>query len=100
MAVTGLEAARAYLAAANAAKSQSTSPTEGPGFGEVLNQALQSVVGSAKGADAAAASAVAGKGDLIDVVTAVAAAQASLQTVVAVRDQVINAYQEILRLPI
>ena len=41
-----------------------------------------------------------GKADLVDVVTAVAAAEATLETVVTVRDQVIKAYQDILRMPI
>ena len=41
-----------------------------------------------------------GRGELIDVVTAVASAEASLETVMAVRDQVISAYQEIMRMPI
>jgi flagellar hook-basal body complex protein FliE len=33
-------------------------------------------------------------------VTAIAAAETQMQTVIAVRDQVISAYQEILRMPI
>jgi flagellar hook-basal body complex protein FliE len=41
-----------------------------------------------------------GKGDLVDVVTAVAAAEATMETVIAVRDEVIKAYQEIMRMPI
>ena len=36
----------------------------------------------------------------LDVVTAVAAAEVQLESVVAVRDQVIRAYQEILRMPV
>jgi flagellar hook-basal body complex protein FliE len=43
---------------------------------------------------------VAGKAELIDVVTAISSAEASLETVMAVRDQVISAYQEIMRMPI
>jgi flagellar hook-basal body complex protein FliE len=46
------------------------------------------------------ASAVQGQGSLIDVVTAVSSAEASLEQVMAVRDQVISAYQEIMRMPI
>jgi len=38
--------------------------------------------------------------ELIDAVTAVSSAETSLQTVIAIRDQVINAYQEIMRMPI
>lgn len=40
------------------------------------------------------------KADLTQVVTAVAEADLTLQTVVAVRDKVIEAYKEILRTPI
>ncbi|NBX04163.1 MAG: flagellar hook-basal body complex protein FliE, partial [Alphaproteobacteria bacterium] len=41
-----------------------------------------------------------GKVDLTDLVTAVSSAELTLNTVVAVRDKVINAYQEIIRMPI
>ena len=51
-------------------------------------------------AEMKANSAVQGKGDLVDVVTAVQAAEVSLETVVAIRDKVIAAYQEIMRMPI
>jgi flagellar hook-basal body complex protein FliE len=43
---------------------------------------------------------VQGKAQLVDVVTAVSAAQSSMETVMAIRDQVISAYQEIMRMPI
>jgi flagellar hook-basal body complex protein FliE len=43
---------------------------------------------------------ISGEADLKDVVTAVANAQQTLETVVAVRDKVLSAYQEILRMPI
>ena len=46
------------------------------------------------------AQSVAGKAELTDVVTAVTSAELTLQTVVAVRDRVISAYQEIMRMPI
>ena len=41
-----------------------------------------------------------GRAQLVDVVTAVSSAQASLETVMAVRDQVISAYKEIMAMPI
>ena len=44
--------------------------------------------------------AAAGTADLNDVVMAVGKAEMTLQTVVAVRDRVIQAYQEIIRMPI
>jgi flagellar hook-basal body complex protein FliE len=41
-----------------------------------------------------------GKADLVDVVTAISSAQTSLSTMLAVRDQVIQAYQSVLNMPI
>ena len=41
-----------------------------------------------------------GDAELIDVATAVSAAEITLETMVAVRDEVVRAYQEILRMPI
>ena len=46
------------------------------------------------------AAAAAGKADLNTVVVAVAEADLTLKTVVAVRDKVLAAYREILRMPI
>jgi flagellar hook-basal body complex protein FliE len=43
---------------------------------------------------------VQGKTDLINVVTAVSSAEASLDTMVSIRDQVISAYQQIMAMPI
>ena len=44
--------------------------------------------------------ATAGKANVTDVVEAVSSAEVTLQAVTAVRDRVVNAYQEILRMPI
>lgn len=72
----------------------------GSGFGEMLTEALQSTVDAQKTAEATSVKAVSGKADVTDVVTAVTNAEVALDTVVAVRDRVINAYQEIMRMPI
>jgi flagellar hook-basal body complex protein FliE len=70
------------------------------GFGEMLSEALQSTVDAQKAAETTSAKAVNGKADVTDVVTAVTNAEVALDTVVAVRDRVISAYQEIMRMPI
>lgn len=72
----------------------------GTDFAAVLKDAAKMAIGTAKGAEQASLSAVAGKADIRDVVSAVANAELTLQTVVNVRDKVINAYNEILRMPI
>ncbi len=54
---------------------------------------------AAKG-DKAALLAAQGKANLVDVVTAVSESEAAIETLVAVRDRVIAAYEEIMRMPI
>ncbi|MFV0623217.1 flagellar hook-basal body complex protein FliE [Sphingomonas sp. ac-8] len=70
------------------------------GFGAMVEQMVTDAAGSMRQAEAASARQVAGKGDLIDVVTAIGAAETALDTVVAVRDRVVNAYSDIMRLQI
>lgn len=72
----------------------------GPSFGELLKAGIQNTVSSIRGGEAASASAVTGKADLNDVVQAVTRAEMSLQTVVAIRDRLLTAYQDLLRMPI
>ncbi|RAK63701.1 flagellar hook-basal body complex protein FliE [Phenylobacterium kunshanense] len=76
-----------------------SAPVQG-GFGDLVKAAITDAVSSSKHAERQMANQVAGKAELVDVVTAVSAAEASLETVMAVRDQVISAYQEIMRMPI
>jgi flagellar hook-basal body complex protein FliE len=69
------------------------------GFPNMLQQFVGDTAESARKAEASIAQAAAGKGDLVDVVTAVAESEAALETLVAVRDRVIAAYEEIMRMP-
>ena len=72
----------------------------GGSFGQLLSGVLNDAVNSGRAAEAKTASVAQGKGDLVDVVTAVNSAEMSLETVVAIRDRVISAYQDIMRMPI
>jgi flagellar hook-basal body complex protein FliE len=100
----GASAAKAYMQtvqtmAGKAGGAPSAEETKGSGFGDILGQAIQSVTSAGNTAETGIANAAMGKGDLVDVATAVAAAEATLETVVAVRDEVIKAYQDIMRMP-
>lgn len=102
-----LAALRAYAAAAQqAAGAPASNPAgETPGaagvdFGAMVMDAVGQTEASISNAENLTAQAATGQAELVDVVTAVAAAEVQLETVVAVRDQVIKAYQEILRMPI
>lgn len=90
----------------NAAQQLTGQPVEetqsrtGPSFSEVLqdfgNQAL--AVGHED--EKQTLSAVTGKANMTDVVMAVSNAELTVQTVTAVRDRVVAAYQEVMRMPI
>ncbi len=70
------------------------------GFGSALQRALQGVVETGHDADAKAMTAIAGGGNLTEVVTAVSKAELALQSTMAIRDRVVQAYQDIMRMPI
>lgn len=72
----------------------------GAAFSKVLNGAMEQTMRTTQNAEAQMVAHSQGKADLIDAVTAVSTAEASLESVIAIRDQVISAYQEILRMPI
>jgi flagellar hook-basal body complex protein FliE len=101
--VTPMLAARAYAAVQNqGAKPPGVSSTQDDGadFGQMVVKAMDDVSASSKQAEKAMTSHLQGKGDLVDVVTSISSAQSSLETMMAVRDQVIQAYQSILNMPI
>ena len=103
--ITPLAAANAYSAAQKAISvdpglSEEPAGASGGGFADILKSAMGDAMKSSKNAEQQMAAQVAGKTELVDVVTAISAAEASLETVMAVRDQVISAYQEIMRMPI
>jgi flagellar hook-basal body complex protein FliE len=76
-------------------------PTDGGGqsFGKVLQDAATGLVDSLNKSEKTSLQAVTGKADLAAVTEAVTNAQMALQTAVALRDRVIAAYQDIIKMP-
>lgn len=72
----------------------------GPGFLDLIKKATTDSIDTMRAGEKASADAVIGTAGLTDVVEAVTAAELTLQTVVAVRDRLLGAYQEIMRMPI
>ena len=72
----------------------------GPDFAAVLKQAMDGVAAAGRKSDAAVGAVAAGRANLIDVVTAVAEAETAVSALVAVRDNVIQSYQEVMRMTI
>jgi len=100
--MTPLQAARAYGAAIKQSDNlmKDVAATGRPDFGQMLQGALEQTAKSTQHAENMMVAQQQGKAELIDAVTAVASAETSLQSVIAIRDQVISAYQEIMRMPI
>ncbi|HUO12232.1 MAG TPA: flagellar hook-basal body complex protein FliE, partial [Caulobacteraceae bacterium] len=75
-------------------------PAAGPSFGQLVNQAMNSAVSDSRAAETQMTAQMQGKANLVDVVTAVSDAQTSLSTMIAVRNQMIQSYQQIMNMAI
>jgi flagellar hook-basal body complex protein FliE len=103
MPVSAINAATAYAKAAQSGAGEGLAARPSPGTGDfagLVKEALGSAAGGGKAAEATAAQVLTGQAEMSEVVIAVANAELALQTVVAVRDKVVQAYQDILRMPI
>ena len=70
------------------------------GFDSVMKQVTTDAIGTLKAGEAASISAMQGKESTRKVVEALMSAEQALQTAVAVRDKVVQAYQEVVRMSI
>lgn len=96
-------AANAYAALARAAEAGGQGkPAEGNGvsFGALLKDQLGTMMEVGRNSDSQALAMASGKANVVDVVTAVAETEVAVETLVSVRDKVIQAYEEIMRMPI
>ena len=103
MTVAGIgQALKAYGAAVSRAEGQALSPAtgDGGGFAGLVRTQLDAARTDLRAGEAKAVEALTGRASLQDVVEAVTEAELSLQKMTAVRDRVISAYQEIMRMPI
>ncbi len=101
--VSPLLAARAYAAAQTTGGLGQTGgarPAGQPDFASMLRGVVTDAVQTSRAAETQMAAHATGRTDLVSAVTAISSAEASLETVIAIRDQVISAYQEIMRMPI
>jgi flagellar hook-basal body complex protein FliE len=109
MSVSALSAANAYAATLGRAKiapkgaegeTPSIAGAKGSSFGDLVKQAATDLTATTKTAEKMSLAGISRQAELVDVVTAVTNAEMTLETVVAVRDKVISAYQEIMRMSI
>ncbi len=95
----GPGAAAAAYRAAQSIGGEAT-PAGGSSFGALLGQMTQGALEAGHAADTTSAAALVGQGGVTEVVMAVSKAELALQTAVAVRDRVVAAYQDVMRMPI
>jgi flagellar hook-basal body complex protein FliE len=101
--MTPTAAANAYAAMAKAAQPDAGAAKDFARTGEfagLLERSVSGLLESGQAAEKAGFAAAAGKADVVDVVTAVSETELALETMVTVRDRVIQAYEEIMRMPI
>lgn len=96
-----LAAARAYGATqALPTSAVKASPQAAGGFGEKLAEFLGDASRDITKFDQKSAAMATGKADLAEVVQVIQEAETALETVVALRDKVVQAYEEVMRMTI
>ena len=77
-----------------------TGAAAGTSFADFLSEAGQTALTSGNSSEKLGIQAVGKQGELVDIVTAVSNAEITLDTVLTIRDRLIQAYQEIVKTPI
>lgn len=78
----------------------SGSGSEGGDFTQALKEATEGAIETMRSGETQSFQATVGNADMNEVVMAVNKAELTLQTVVSIRDKAVQAYQDILRMPI
>lgn len=90
----------AYSKAAETKPSEQLNPQAGPSFSSMVSEAAQKAVDTVRTGDATALAGLQGQAGLQQVVEATMAMENTVQVSVAVRDKLVEAYQDIMRMPI
>ena len=95
------EATNAYSNVINQLRSPTAAGEESPAgaFGALLKDSLQSAADAQHKSEKVSGAALAGKADMTEVLQAVTDAEVALNTVLAVRDKVVQAYEAVMRTP-
>jgi flagellar hook-basal body complex protein FliE len=103
---TPISAAGAYAAIARLvgnpaqAAAATADPKSANSFTSMLKEAIGSVNELGQKSDTQTRAMVNGKSNMVDVVTAVSETEVAIDAVVAVRDKIIAAYEDIMKMPI
>lgn len=99
------QAASAYNTASQVAKqggigTETLSSSTDGSFLDMVQGSLNDAIHTTQKAETVGAQALSGKAELTDLVTAINEAELTVQTIVALRDRTINAYNDIVKMPI
>ena len=75
-------------------------PTAGQSFAELLTEVSDTSLAAGNQSEKMGLKSITKDAELVDIVTAVSNAEVTLETVMALRDRLIQAYQEIIKTPI
>jgi flagellar hook-basal body complex protein FliE len=97
-----IEKLTGFAAPATTGRTSGTPAAEGaaPGFGDTLNRLVQSVERSGEEANTAVSQMVDGKADVHDAMIALQRADLTFQLSMQIRNKLVSAYQEIMRMPV
>jgi flagellar hook-basal body complex protein FliE len=90
----------ARMADPGAGLAKTAGASDGPSFGALLKDAIGAVMEAGHKSDVQQHALAAGKANIVDVVTAVSETEVAVGAMVAVRDRVIAAYEDIMKMPI
>ncbi|MDI1226156.1 MAG: flagellar hook-basal body complex protein FliE [bacterium] len=91
------DASKAYMNTLKSMTEAKPAETSGPSFGDVLKTAAQSAIDAQHTSEKVSAQGLVGKADMTDVLAAINNAEMALNTVLAVRDRVVQAYEAVMR---
>ncbi len=97
------KAINAYSSVANSFAQQGASSgeaTTGPSFGDFLSSAVESAIDTGHTAENVSAKALVHQASANDVVMAMTNFDVTMQEVTKIRDQVVSAYEDIIKMPI
>jgi flagellar hook-basal body complex protein FliE len=93
-------AARLISQSAKPQADATASAGQGVDFAQMVANSIESVEAKGRTSDQMALDMVNGKANVVDMVTAISETEMAIETMVTVRDRVISAYEEIMRMPI
>jgi flagellar hook-basal body complex protein FliE len=100
MAIDELSSSISALGHAAAGAATPSSSTPGAGFGDALGKLLESVQGSSAEANTAVGRMLDGSGDVHEAMIALQRADVMLQLTVQIRNKLVQAYQDVMRMSV